>query len=124
MKIIIVCGLVAVVTALILFLAANTAFNGFPILASILGGDGYLPRQLHRRGDRLVFSNGIVILAGLAGLLIWNGVLLQIIGSSGTIVVQNKLINGIANDYVKHWLGWVIAVEWVNSAPCPASELM
>ena len=58
-------------TAAILILAANTAFNGFPILASILGGDGYLPRQFHRRGDRLVFSNGIVVLAALAGLLIY-----------------------------------------------------
>ena len=58
-------------TAAVLVLAANTAFNGFPILASILGQDGYLPRQLGRRGDRLVFSNGIVILATLAGLLIW-----------------------------------------------------
>jgi amino acid transporter len=58
-------------TAAILILAANTAFNGFPILASLLGGDGFLPRQFARRGDRLVFSNGIVILAALAGLLIW-----------------------------------------------------
>ncbi|MFZ0325334.1 MAG: APC family permease [Actinomycetes bacterium] len=57
-------------TVAILVLAANTAFNGFPILASILGGDGYLPRQLSRRGDRLVFSNGIVILATLASGLI------------------------------------------------------
>jgi amino acid transporter len=58
-------------TAAILVLAANTAFNGFPILASILGEDGFLPRQFSRRGDRLVFSNGIVILAVLAALLIW-----------------------------------------------------
>lgn len=58
-------------TAAVLILAANTAFNGFPILASILGRDGYLPKQFARRGDRLVFSNGIVILAALAGLLIW-----------------------------------------------------
>jgi amino acid transporter len=58
-------------TAAILILAANTAFNGFPVLASILGADGHLPRQFSRRGDRLVFSNGIVILAGFAGLLIW-----------------------------------------------------
>ncbi|HET9141241.1 APC family permease [Actinophytocola sp.] len=58
-------------TAAILILAANTAFNGFPILASILGHDGYLPKQFARRGDRLVFSNGVVILAVLAGLLIW-----------------------------------------------------
>ena len=58
---------VSVVTALILVLAANTAFNGFPVLGSILARDGYLPRQLHTRGDRLAFSNGIVTLAGLAG---------------------------------------------------------
>jgi amino acid transporter len=58
-------------TAAILVLAANTAFNGFPILASILGEDGHLPRQFARRGDRLVFSNGIVILALLAAGLIW-----------------------------------------------------
>jgi hypothetical protein len=58
-------------TAAILVLAANTAFNGFPILASILGEDGFLPRQFSRRGDRLVFSNGIVILALFAALLIW-----------------------------------------------------
>ena len=63
--------LVQAFTAAILVLAANTAFNGFPILASILGRDGYLPRQFGRRGDRLVFSNGIIILAALAGLLIW-----------------------------------------------------
>ena len=56
--------------ALILILAANTAFNGFPVLGSILAKDGYLPRQLHTRGDRLAFSNGILILAGAAALLI------------------------------------------------------
>ncbi len=52
--------LVQAFTAAILVLAANTAFNGFPILASILGHDGYLPRQFARRGDRLVYSNGII----------------------------------------------------------------
>nr|WP_205829854.1 APC family permease [Microbispora sp. CL1-1] len=62
---------IAAVTALILFLAANTAFNGFPVLGSILAQDRYLPRQLHTRGDRLAFSNGIVILAAGACLLIW-----------------------------------------------------
>ena len=44
-------------------LAANTAFNGFPVLGSILAQDRYLPRQLHTRGDRLAFSNGILFLA-------------------------------------------------------------
>jgi amino acid transporter len=57
-------------TAAILVLAANTAFNGFPVLASLLGRDGYLPHQLAHRGDRLVFSNGIVALAALASVLI------------------------------------------------------
>nr|WP_218860939.1 APC family permease [Petropleomorpha daqingensis] len=57
-------------TAAILVLAANTAYNGFPVLASLLAHDGHLPRQLSRRGDRLVFSNGVVLLAGLAGLLV------------------------------------------------------
>jgi amino acid transporter len=57
-------------TAGILILAANTAFNGFPMLASILGQQRYLPRQLHNRGDRLVFSNGILLLAGFAAALI------------------------------------------------------
>ncbi|VTR78756.1 APC family permease [Cellulomonas hominis] len=61
---------VAVVTGLILVLAANTAFNGFPVLGSILAKDGYLPRQLHTRGDRLAFSNGIVALAAGAIALI------------------------------------------------------
>ncbi len=53
-------------TALILLLAANTAFNGFPVLGSILAQRRYLPRQLHTRGDRLAFSNGILFLAILA----------------------------------------------------------
>ncbi|HEY0516555.1 MAG TPA: APC family permease [Solirubrobacteraceae bacterium] len=57
-------------TAAILVLAANTAFNGFPVLASLLGRDQYLPHQLAHRGDRLVFSNGIVLLAGVSALLI------------------------------------------------------
>jgi amino acid transporter len=61
---------VSITTGLILILAANTAFNGFPVLGSILAKDGYLPRQLHTRGDRLAFSNGILILAAAAAALI------------------------------------------------------
>jgi amino acid transporter len=57
-------------TAAILVLAANTAFNGFPVLSSLLGRDGYLPHQLAHRGDRLVFSNGILVLAALSAMLI------------------------------------------------------
>lgn len=61
---------ISLATALILALAANTAFNGFPVMGSILARDGYLPRQLHTRGDRLAYSNGIVVLAALAIVLI------------------------------------------------------
>ncbi|MGY1771145.1 APC family permease [Blastococcus sp. SYSU D00813] len=57
-------------TALVLILAANTAFNGFPLLGSVLAQDRFMPRQLHTRGDKLVYSNGILLLAGFAGLLI------------------------------------------------------
>ncbi len=57
-------------TALILVLAANTAFADFPRLSSILARDGYAPRQLSNLGDRLVFSNGIVALAVLAAALV------------------------------------------------------
>lgn len=61
---------VTAATGIILVLAANTAFNGFPVLGSILARDGFLPRQLHTRGDRLAFSNGIVMLAFMAIVLI------------------------------------------------------
>jgi amino acid transporter len=54
------------VTMLILLLAANTAFADFPRLSYFLARDGFMPRQFRAQGDRLVFSNGIVILAGLA----------------------------------------------------------
>ncbi|MDX6739737.1 APC family permease [Actinocorallia sp. A-T 12471] len=62
---------VTVMTALILVLAANTAYNGFPVLASVLAQNRYLPRQLHTRGDRLAFSNGIIMLAGAAIILVY-----------------------------------------------------
>ncbi|MDN6794031.1 MAG: APC family permease [Propionibacterium sp.] len=62
--------LVTVVTGLILVLAANTAFNGFPTLASVLSRDAFLPRQLYKRGDRLSYSNGIVVLSLAAIVLV------------------------------------------------------
>ncbi|MBI4305622.1 MAG: APC family permease [Chloroflexi bacterium] len=62
---------VQIATVLILVLAANTAFSGFPRVASVLGQDGYVPRQLSDTGRRLVFSNGIVLLAVLAGVLVF-----------------------------------------------------
>jgi amino acid transporter len=61
---------VQVMAAGILLLAANTAYNAFPLLGSVLAQERYLPRQLHTRGDRLVYSNGILLLAVFAGLLV------------------------------------------------------
>jgi amino acid transporter len=61
---------VQIVTALILVLAANTSFADFPRLASLLARDRFLPRQFANRGDKLVFSNGIVILAVFSGVLV------------------------------------------------------
>jgi amino acid transporter len=59
-----------IATCGILLLAANTAYADFPRLASIIAGDSYLPRQLKNRGDRLVYSNGVIILGGSAILLL------------------------------------------------------
>nr|WP_300643482.1 APC family permease [Nocardioides sp.] len=61
---------VVLATGVILVLASNTAFNGFPVLGSILARDGFAPRALGQRGDRLAFSNGIVFLAVMAIALI------------------------------------------------------
>nr|WP_218847013.1 APC family permease [Psychromicrobium silvestre] len=55
--------IIVAATGVILVFASNTAFNGFPVLASILAQDGYLPRQLRTRGDRLAYSNGVLALA-------------------------------------------------------------
>ena len=62
---------VQAVTFGILILAANTSYQGFPRLAAVLARDGFFPRQFVNLGDRLVYSNGIVVLAGLAAVLIW-----------------------------------------------------
>ena len=53
-------------------LAANTSYQGFPRLSALLARDRFLPRQFENLGDRLVYSNGILVLAGLAILLIWS----------------------------------------------------
>jgi amino acid transporter len=63
--------LLQIFTAGILVLAANTAFQDFPRLSSILARDKFVPSQFRNRGDRLVFSNGVIVLAGLAIFLIW-----------------------------------------------------
>jgi amino acid transporter len=62
---------VQVLTLLVLVLAANTSFQGFPRLAALLARDRYFARQFTNLGDRLVFSNGIIVLAGVASLLLW-----------------------------------------------------
>ncbi len=93
----------AAATALVLFLAANTAYNGFPLLGSILAQDRYLPRQLHTRGDRLAFSNGIVLLAGAAGLLVW------VYGADSTRLIQLYIVGVFVSftlsqtGMVRHW---------------------
>ncbi|MEU5425280.1 APC family permease [Streptomyces olivoreticuli] len=93
----------AAATALVLFLAANTAYNGFPLLGSILAQDRYLPRQLHTRGDRLAFSNGIVLLAGAAAVLTY------IYGADSTKLIQLYIVGVFVSftlsqtGMVRHW---------------------
>ena len=92
-------------TTLILVLAANTAFNGFPILASILAQDGFMPRQMSRRGDRLVFSNGILVLATAAVALLF------VFDASTTRLIQLYIIGVFVSftlsqaGMVRHWSG-------------------
>ena len=90
-------------TAAVLLLAANTAFNGFPLLGSVLARDGYAPKALNTRGDRLVFSNGMVLLGlGAIGIL----VLYQ---ASLTSLIQLYIIGVFVSfsigqlGMVKHW---------------------
>ncbi|MEU5213617.1 APC family permease [Streptomyces sp. NPDC020742] len=93
----------AAATALVLFLAANTAYNGFPLLGSILAQDRYLPRQLHTRGDRLAFSNGIVLLAGAAAILVY------LYGADSTRLIQLYIVGVFVSftlsqtGMVRHW---------------------
>jgi hypothetical protein len=95
--------LLQLVTALILVLAANTAFNGFPVLASILARDGFLPRQLRNRGDRLAYSNGILLLSGFAILLI------VVFQASPTRLIQLYIIGVFVSftcsqtGMIRHW---------------------
>jgi len=95
-------------TALILVLAANTAFNGFPVLASILARDGYLPRQLHSRGDRLAFSNGILLLAGFAVMLI------VLFSASPTRLIQLYIV-GVFVSFVNSQIGMIR--HWNRNLP-------
>ncbi|CAN5666869.1 APC family permease [soil metagenome] len=91
---------VTVATGVILVLAANTAFNGFPALGSILARDGFLPRQLQLRGDRLTFSNGIIGLALLACVLI------VAFGAQVTALIQLYIV-GVFVSFTASQLGMV-----------------
>ncbi|WP_130177634.1 APC family permease [Cryobacterium sp. SO1] len=91
-------------TALILLLAANTAFNGFPLLGSVLARDSYAPKSLSTRGDRLIYSNGVVLLA-LAAIVI-----IVIYQANLTVLIQLYIIGVFVSftigqtGMVKHWL--------------------
>lgn len=90
-------------TACVLLLAANTAFNGFPLLGSVLARDGYAPKALNTRGDRLVYSNGMIIL-GLAA-----AVVLIVYQAQLTTLIQLYIIGVFVSfslgqiGMVKHW---------------------
>ncbi|MBN9215186.1 MAG: DNA-binding protein [Microbacterium sp. SCN 70-200] len=90
-------------TAAVLLLAANTAFNGFPLLGSVLARDGYAPKALNTRGDRLVYSNGMIIL-GLAAALV-----LIVFQARLTTLIQLYIIGVFVSfslgqlGMVKHW---------------------
>lgn len=95
---------IQVVTALVLLLAANTAFNGFPLLTSILARDRYAPKSLGVRGDRLVYSNGMIALGAVAV------VLLIAYQASVTTLIQLYVIGVFVSftlgqaGMVRHWM--------------------
>ncbi|PRY57660.1 amino acid permease [Glycomyces artemisiae] len=94
---------VMLATAGVLLLAANTAFVGFPQLASVFAEDSLLPRQLHKRGDRLVYSNGILILAVAAALLVvlYGGGAFELIGLYVVGVFLSMVLSHAAMS--RHW---------------------
>ncbi len=91
-------------TAAVLLLAANTAFNGFPLLGSVLATDRYAPKSLSTRGDRLIFSNGVIILAVIAAII------LVIYRADVTALIQLYIIGVFISftlgqiGMVRHWL--------------------
>lgn len=91
-------------TALVLLLAANTAFNGFPLLGSVLAKDGYAPKALETRGDRLIYSNGVLLLALMACII------LIVYQASLTQLIQLYIIGVFISftlgqsGMVRHWI--------------------
>ena len=108
-------AIVSIATAAILVLAANTAFNGFPVLGSVLGRDGYLPRQLHTRGDRLAYSNGILALALMAAVLVF------IFKADVSSLIQLYIV-GVFISFTLSQIGMVI--HWTRKLrdPSPADK--
>ncbi len=119
---------VQALTFAILILAANTSYQGFPRLAAVLARDRFFPRQFVNLGDRLVYSNGIVVLSGIAALLIWAF-------KADVIALIHLYVIGVFTAFtisqagmVKHWLrreepGW----RWravVNGAGAVATGLV
>lgn len=108
-------------TAAVLLLAANTAFNGFPLLGSVLARDGYAPKALNTRGDRLVYSNGMIIL-GLAAVLV-----LMLFQAKLTTLIQLYIIGVFVSfslgqiGMVKHWRRELRLLSRV-STPAAAAE--
>src|SRR6185437_6259637 len=96
--------IVQAATAVVLLLAANTAFNGFPLLGSVLARDSYAPKSLNTRGDRLVYSNGMIVLALAAT------VLLLVYQANLTQLIQLYIIGVFVSftlgqsGMVKHWV--------------------
>lgn len=90
-------------TACVLLLAANTAFNGFPLLGAVLARDGYAPKSLNTRGDRLVFSNGMILL-GIAAIVV-----LVVFQARLTTLIQLYIIGVFVSfslgqiGMVRHW---------------------
>jgi amino acid transporter len=106
-------------TALVLLLAANTAFNGFPLLGSVLARDGYAPKSLSTRGDRLIYSNGVIILALAAALI------LLVFQANLTVLIQLYIIGVFVSftlgqtGMVRHWLRELSRQRHPSSKPRP-----
>ncbi|MGG7507769.1 APC family permease [Plantibacter sp. YIM 135249] len=110
-------------TACVLLLAANTAFNGFPLLGAVLARDSYAPKSMNTRGDRLVFSNGMIVLAlaACAILVVYQANLTQLIqlyiigvfvsftlGQTGMVKHWWKMLKGGCDDPGSVWRGLII----------------
>ncbi|WP_091229286.1 APC family permease [Microbacterium sp. 3J1] len=102
-------------TACVLLLAANTAFNGFPLLGSVLARDGYAPKSLNTRGDRLVFSNGMIVL-GIGAIVV-----LVVFQAKLTTLIQLYII-GVFVSFSLGQIGMVRHWRRVLRGPAEGSE--